>query len=91
MRIALGVQHGPGFVVEQNAPFSKAIRNGKLFLGGGFKYFLCLFLFGEDSHFDEHIFQMGFSLILDGHESVSLVGFTCRLSLKSKKSRSRHR
>ena len=28
-------------------------------LGGGFKYFLCSPLFGEDSHFDEHIFQMG--------------------------------
>ena len=23
------------------------------------KYFLCSPLFGEDSHFDEHIFQMG--------------------------------
>ena len=28
-------------------------------LGGGFKYFLCSPLFGEDDHFDEHIFQMG--------------------------------
>ena len=28
-------------------------------LGGGFKYFLFSPLFGEDSHFDEHIFQMG--------------------------------
>ena len=28
-------------------------------LGGGFKYFLCSPLFGEDSQFDEHIFQMG--------------------------------
>ena len=28
-------------------------------LGGGFKYFLFSPLLGEDSHFDEHIFQMG--------------------------------
>ena len=28
-------------------------------LGGGFKYFLCSPLFGEDFQFDEHIFQMG--------------------------------
>ncbi len=28
-------------------------------LGGGFKYFLFSLLLGEDSHFDEHIFQMG--------------------------------
>ena len=28
-------------------------------LGGGFKYFICSPLPGEDSHFDEHIFQMG--------------------------------
>ena len=28
-------------------------------LGGGFKYFLFSPLFGEDSHFDEHIFQSG--------------------------------
>ena len=28
-------------------------------LGGGFKYFLCSSLFGEDFQFDEHIFQMG--------------------------------
>ena len=27
--------------------------------GGGFKYFLFSTLFGEDSHFDDHIFQMG--------------------------------
>jgi len=27
-------------------------------LGGGFKYLL-FSLFGEDSHFDKHIFQMG--------------------------------
>ena len=31
----------------------------RYYLGGGFKY--CSFspLFGEDSHIDEHIFQMG--------------------------------
>ena len=28
-------------------------------LGGDFKYVLCSPLFGEDSHFDGHIFQMG--------------------------------
>ena len=28
-------------------------------LGGGFKDLLFSSLFGEDSHFDEHIFQMG--------------------------------
>ena len=28
-------------------------------LGGGFKYFLFSPLFGENSHFDEHIFEMG--------------------------------
>ena len=28
-------------------------------LGGGFKYFSFSSLLGEDSHFDEHIFQMG--------------------------------
>ena len=28
-------------------------------LGGGFQYFLFSPLFGEDSHFDDHIFQMG--------------------------------
>ena len=30
-----------------------------LSIGGGFKYFLFSSLLGEDSHFDEHIFQMG--------------------------------
>ena len=30
-------------------------------LGGGVKYFLFSPLFGEDSHFDEHIFQMGWN------------------------------
>ena len=28
-------------------------------LGGGFIYFLSSPLFGEDSHFEKHIFQMG--------------------------------
>ena len=28
-------------------------------LGGGFKDFFFSPLFGEDSHFDDHIFQMG--------------------------------
>ena len=31
----------------------------KRILGGGFNYFLFSSLFGEDSHFDDHIFQMG--------------------------------
>ena len=30
-----------------------------MILGGGFKYFLFSPLFGEDSQFDEHIFQTG--------------------------------
>ncbi len=30
-------------------------------LGGGFKYFSCSALFGEDVQFDEHIFQMGWN------------------------------
>ena len=30
-----------------------------VYLGGGFKHFLFSPLFGEDSHFDDHIFQMG--------------------------------
>ena len=30
-----------------------------VYLGGGFKYFSFSPLLGEDSHFDEHIFQMG--------------------------------
>ena len=34
-------------------------------LGGGFKYFLLSHLFGEDSHFDEHIFQRGCNHQLD--------------------------
>ena len=36
-------------------------------LGGGFKYFLFLPLFGEDFQFDEHIFQMGGSTINQEH------------------------
>ena len=41
-------------------------------LGGGFKYFLFSPLFGEDSHFDEHIFQMGwFNHQLDDGLSLS--------------------
>ena len=33
--------------------------SGSVYLGGGFKYFLFSTLFREDSHFDDHIFQMG--------------------------------
>ena len=39
-------------------------------LGGGFKYFLFSPLFGEDFHFDKHIFQMGWN-----HQPVYLVMF----------------
>ena len=43
--------------------FSRLGLNSGLFsyntLGGGFKYVLFSPLFGEDFHFDEHIFQMG--------------------------------
>jgi len=34
-------------------------QDQKHHLDGGSKYFLFSPLFGEDSHFDEHIFQMG--------------------------------
>ena len=45
------------------------IANPKL--GGGFKYFLFSSLSGEDSYFDEHIFQMGwFNHQLGSHESL---------------------
>ena len=42
-------------------------------LGGGFKYSICLSssLFGEDSHFDEHIFQMGWNRQLENVHRVS--------------------
>ena len=30
-----------------------------IYLVGGFNYFLCSHLLGEDFHFDKHIFQMG--------------------------------
>ena len=49
---------------EQNATIctskqSTTTFEGKL-LGGGFKYvFMFTPIIGEDSHFDEHIFQMG--------------------------------
>ena len=38
-----------------------ASRYQGFFLGGGFKDFLFSSLFGEDSHFDDHIFQMGWN------------------------------
>ena len=34
-------------------------REGTVFLGGGFKYFLCSTLPGEMIHFDEYFFEMG--------------------------------
>ena len=50
-----------GMVVirQRKWDYSKFKAFKKLILGGGFKYFLCSTLFGEDSQFDEHIFQMG--------------------------------
>ena len=49
-------------------------------LGGGFKYFLFAPLFGEDSHFDEHIFQRGwFNHQLDG------TFVSCHFALKMRK------
>ena len=33
----------------------------KALLGGGFKYFLCSPLLGEDSHFVTNIFQIGWN------------------------------
>ena len=35
------------------------IPSTTLHIVGGFKHFLCSPLFGEDSHFDDHIFQRG--------------------------------
>ena len=37
---------------------SQICKNHIPSLDGGFKYFLCSTLFGEDGQFDEHIFQM---------------------------------
>ena len=39
--------------------FSRKLLQCKKILVGGFKYFLFSPLFGEGSHFDEHIFQRG--------------------------------
>ena len=44
-------------------------------LGGGFKYFFLSPLFGEDSHFDEHIFQMGWFNHQPGSLSQVVVSF----------------
>ena len=43
-------------------------------LGGGFKYFLCSSLLGEDSHVDEHIFQMGWNHQLENPIRVDDLG-----------------
>ena len=40
-------------------------------LGGGFKYVLFSPLFGEDSQFDEHIFQRGWNHQLAMFEKMS--------------------
>ena len=45
-----------GFIWEL---FFKCLPSANL--GGGFKHFLCSHLYGEDSHFDEHIFQRGWN------------------------------
>ena len=47
-------------------------------LGGGFKYFLFSSLFGEDSQFDDHIFQMGWFNHRLGEFVVD--SFYCKLS-----------
>ena len=41
--------------------YSKATMTSYELLGGGFKHFLFSSLVGEDSHFDQHIFQMGWN------------------------------
>ena len=43
----------PNYQLEKSHPSTQSN------LGGGFKYVLFSPLFGEDSHFDEHIFQRG--------------------------------
>ena len=45
------------YLVPEKRPTVSCRENDEL--GGGFKYFLFSPLFGEDSRFDEHIFQMG--------------------------------
>ena len=47
------------FWVEFEWMLATTSRIVSAFLGGGFKYFLFSPLFGEDSQFDKHIFQMG--------------------------------
>ena len=48
-----------GFRMLGACLFHGVFSGPKHFLGGGFKYFLLSPLFGEDFHFDEHIFQRG--------------------------------
>ena len=52
--------HGRNFHQRPNFPplVGKTPNGG---LGGGFKYFLFSPLFGEDSQFDDHIFQRGWN------------------------------
>ena len=45
------------------------LRCPQLHLGGGFKYLLCSPLFGDDSHFDWYIFQLGWN-----HQLVRFIG-----------------
>ena len=39
--------------------YKGSVKVWNVILGGGFNDFLFSPLFGEDSHFDEHIFHMG--------------------------------
>ena len=50
----------------------KQEKTPKWGLGGGFKYFLFSPLFGEDSQFDEHIFQMGWFNHQPGNQNRTL-------------------
>ena len=51
------------------AMFFPIFVDDNLELGGGFKYFLFLPLFGEDFQFDDHIFQLGWL----NHQLVEVV------------------
>ena len=53
------VSAGNGKKCQQLEQCKVRINHVCVYLGGGFKHFLFSSLFVEDSHFDEHIFQMG--------------------------------
>ena len=54
-------------VIGSETPPRKSLKNSqvlnlyKVWLVGGFKYFLFSSILGEDSHFDDHIFQRGWN------------------------------